>query len=223
MLTSELENLTVDPFDLSELRQSGAILRTADGRGSAWFVRYGDTEAVLRHYYRGGLAGRVSRDRFVWLGLRRTRAFAEYRLLEWMLKQGLPVPEPLGARVERAGAFYTCDLITRAIPGTQTLAQRLRISPLEDALWSAVGEAVWRVHASGVWHADLNAKNLLLDEAGDVYLIDFDRCRRRQGKAWQQQNLARLQRSLEKLLRLGEINHYSERCWQLLLSGYVRA
>ena len=54
--------------------------------------------------------------------------------------------------------------------------------------------------AKGVHHADLNANNILLDHAvaPRVYLLDFDRGRSNRG-AWEQDVLARLRRSLEKM------------------------
>ncbi|OWT56289.1 hypothetical protein CEY11_19750 [Candidimonas nitroreducens] len=56
------------------------------------------------------------------------------------------------------------------------------------------------MHQAGVWHADLNAYNILLDRQGAAWLIDFDRGRR--GKLTPRQrrdNLLRLRRSLLKV------------------------
>lgn len=214
------EILDAGDFEVEKLAQSGRLVAAADGRGSAWFVRLDGVDAVLRHYYRGGLAARISRDRFLWLGLRRSRAFAEYRLLEWMRAEQLPVPEPLAARVQRRGLLYRCDLLTRTIPATRTLAQRLAAGELSPAHWRRVGETLRRFHRRGVWHADLNARNLLVDDAGAVYLIDFDRCRRRRPGGWAEQNLARLRRSLEKLERRGEFGDGWRADWPQLLQAY---
>ncbi len=212
--------LCSEDFDPDHLQLNEQLISEAEGRGSAWFIKLGRDQAVLRHYYRGGLAARVTRDRFIWSGHERSRAFAEYRLLEWMLQQGLPVPEPLGARVQRDGAFYTCDLITRAIPETVTLADYLSRDAAAESVWCELGAVVQTMHHLGVWHADLNAKNILLDTAGAVSLIDFDRCRRRKGHSWKADNLARLRRSLDKLVGLGHIKHFKAADWQLLLSAY---
>ena len=56
-----------------------------------------------------------------------------------------------------------------------------------------------RFHRAGLDHADLNAHNILLDAAGNPWLIDFDRSRRRADGSWRQSNLDRLARSLAKL------------------------
>jgi len=177
------EPLTVDDFDYEALARAGRVDSQAEGRGSAWFIRVEEEHAVLRHYFRGGLMAKLSRDRFLWQGVERSRVFAEYRLLEWMTEQGLPVPMPLGARLQRLGLHYRCDLITRALPNTRTLADRLAEQPLDSATWMEVGRVVRQMHSLGVWHSDLNAKNILLDNTDAVSLIDFDRCRRRDGEA----------------------------------------
>lgn len=216
------EPLTTTDFDAALLSRNGLVESQADGRGSAWFIRLGAERAVLRHYYRGGLIAKLSRDRFVWSGIERSRAIAEYRLLAWMCEQGLPVPEPLGARVQLHGLFYSCDLITRTIPNTKTLADRISRTAILHQYWRHVGIAVRRLHDAGVWHADLNAKNILLDDEGVVSLIDFDRCRQRKGGKWKADNLTRLRRSLDKLKGLGKVRHFNELNWQSLLLGYQR-
>jgi 3-deoxy-D-manno-octulosonic acid kinase len=56
------------------------------------------------------------------------------------------------------------------------------------------------MHRAGVWHADLNAFNLLLDEQGDAWLIDFDRGRYGAvAPNERRSNLLRLRRSLDKV------------------------
>lgn len=212
-----------DDFNPDALRRSGSIESAADGRGSAWFVRLGEARAVLRHYYRGGMIAKLSRDQFVWSGLSRTRAFAEYRLLESMHQEGLPVPEPLGARVVRSGVFYRCDLLTRTLEDTRTFADCLFESALPEALWRELGAVIGRFHAAGVYHADLNARNILISGDATVYVIDFDRCYRRAGQAWQSDNLARLQRSLLKLAKQRKLHYDAARDWPQLVAGYQAA
>ena len=184
------------------------------GRGGARIIRHGDGEWVLRHYRRGGLPGRFIRDRYVWTGLEATRPWREWRLLHSLYKEGLSVPRPLAARVARRGLFYRGDLVTARIPKARSLAALLggpRRLP-----WDAVGRTLHRFHEAGVWHADLNAHNILLDESGGVHLIDFDRGRRRPPEAgWQRANLARLRRSFDKLT-----GGFDAEAWSTLLDAY---
>lgn len=170
------------------------------GRGSVWLVRGAFGDGILRHYRRGGLVARVSADRYLWTGEEETRSFREFRLLAELHRRGLPVPRPLVAGYARDQLSYRADLLTALIPRARTLAQRLQSDFPDSATWRAVGAMLARFHAQGAFHADLNAHNVMLDEAGTAWLIDFDRGQlRAPGRDWQQDNLERLRRSLRKL------------------------
>ena len=169
------------------------------GRGAAWFVRTPAGEAVLRHYRRGGLAARVSRDAYLFAGAERTRAFSEFRLLRALRERGLPVPKPLAAAYWRDGARYRAALLVARIANARSFGDVLRAGETPD--WKAIGRAIARFHRAGVCHADLNVDNVLMDAHGSHWLIDFDRGRlRKPAPAWQKANLARLLRSLRKQL-----------------------
>ncbi|HEB99083.1 MAG TPA: 3-deoxy-D-manno-octulosonic acid kinase, partial [Thiotrichales bacterium] len=211
-------------FDASDWAARSAIIGFAEGRGTTFFVQHEGRDFVLRHYLRGGFIARVSADRYVWLGCRRTRAFREWHLLARMREMSLPVPQPAAARVIRRGLFYTADLMTVRIPEATTLSELLTREPLAEGYWIALGSLLLRFHVSGVYHADLNANNILLDRGGRFHLIDFDRGRlRRPGRRWQEANLNRLRRSLDKLARTEPEFHFREQDWQNLLTGYRSA
>lgn len=177
---------------------AGARPVPAGGRGAAWFVAAGFGEAVLRHYRRGGLAARLSRDTYLWRGEAAVRSLAEFRLLAELHGEGLPVPAPLAAAYWRRGLGYRAALLVQRLPAVRALADWLA-DGADAAPWEAVGAMLARFHAAGVHHADLNAHNILVDATGVPWLIDFDRgCRRAPG-AWHQANLRRLARSLAKL------------------------
>lgn len=76
---------------------------SAIGRGVTWFVKDESRHLVLRHYYRGGMVGKLVRDRFWFEGVESSRAMAEYRLLAQLSEQGLPVPRPFAARMVKQG------------------------------------------------------------------------------------------------------------------------
>ncbi len=177
----------------------GAQPVQGSGRGAAWFVQGAYGRGVLRHYRRGGLAARVSRDGYLWLGEPRVRSLAEFRLLQALHREGLPVPAPLLAGYWRSGLCYRAALLVERIEGASSLAGRL--GPRAGAVpWEAVGQMLARFHAAGVDHADLNASNILFDVNDRPWLIDFDRGHRRAaGGTWADDNLARLGRSLAKL------------------------
>jgi 3-deoxy-D-manno-octulosonic acid kinase len=200
----------------------GELIEVTGGRGSAWFIS-GDGRWVLRHYRRGGWIARLSRDRYLWAGETRVRAFAEYRVLAELVRGGLPVPNPVAARYRRSGPFYRCDLITQRIAGARPLSSVLSLGPVNEDTWREVGAAVARLHAAGADHADLNAHNILVGIDGAVSVIDFDRGMLRtpgESGAWAARNLSRLHRSLVKVSRDLPPDRFSAAAWDRLLAGY---
>jgi 3-deoxy-D-manno-octulosonic acid kinase len=212
-------------FDPEFWRARGELAAVTGGRGSAWFIESGQRDWVLRHDRRGGCIARFSRDRYVWAGEDRVRSFAEWRLLQRMTAQGLPVPKPIAARYQRTGLFYRCDLITQRVVGAQPLSALLAARALPEAQWRAVGAVIARLHEASVDHADLNAHNLLIDAMGLVSVIDFDRGRvRASWGRWAAGNLRRLRRSLDKIARELPADRWgasaSASAWEWLMAGY---
>lgn len=192
----------VDPaslFEREKLVAQGRLVEAPGGRGSVSFIRLDGPELVLRRYLRGGLAARVSRDRYLWLGEARTRAFRELRLLSELVDLGLPVPRPVAARYSRSGLVYRGELVTQRLPGVASLATRWLAGEATDEDWALAGRCIRRFHDAGVRHADLNAHNIMLDGQGGAWLLDFDRGRVQRPGPWREQVLARLARSLEKI------------------------
>ncbi len=198
-------------FDRERLRQAeaqwmdpsywGERARPVDsgGRGGAWFIDAPFGPSLLRMYRRGGLAAKVSTDRYLWRGANRTRSFAEFRLTRALHAKGLPVPRPYVASYLHEGLTYHAAILMERLPDVRSLADRLQVAggdaPLEEA-----GRLVARFHRAGLDHADLNAHNILFDAKGRGWLIDFDRgVLRIPATRWREANLARLKRSLLKL------------------------
>jgi 3-deoxy-D-manno-octulosonic acid kinase len=212
-----------DWFSPEYWRGQGALRIQSGGRGGVAVIATPAGECVLRHYRRGGMVARVLGDRYLWTGAQHTRCFAEFRLLGLIARLGLPGPQVVAARYRRHGLFYSADLITRRIEGVSTLAQCLAAGRLDAELAEEVGALVARFHREGIWHADLNAHNVLVAPDA-LYLIDFDRGeQRRSAVAWQQANLQRLRRSLVKLgaAAQGEAA-FDEVLWKPLTYRYER-
>ncbi|RAN81285.1 3-deoxy-D-manno-octulosonic acid kinase [Bacillus sp. SRB_336] len=212
-----------DWFAPEHWRERDALRTQAGGRGGVAIIATPVGECVLRHYHRGGLVASLMGDRYLWTGADRTRPFAEFRVLAEVVSLGLPAPAVVAARYCRRGLLYSADLITRRIADASTLAECLAAGRLDGELAEESGALVARFHRAGVWHADLNAHNVLV-APDDLYLIDFDRGRlRTPARAWQQANLLRLRRSLVKLgaASAGEAA-FEEAIWQPLLYRYQR-
>lgn len=195
-------------FDRTQLRQPEpgwfdpehwgmAAQKVSDGgRGGAWFIDFGQGDAVLRQYLRGGLMAKFSHDRHLWRGINQVRSFAEFRLLRILRGKKLPVPLPFAAWYHRDGLHYRAAILMQRLRDVRSLAA---LAEAGDAPWEAAGQLIARFHRAGLDHADLNAHNILFDAQGQGWMIDFDRSRLRiPATAWREANLQRLHRSLRK-------------------------
>jgi 3-deoxy-D-manno-octulosonic acid kinase len=207
-------------FDAAEWRRGGAVALETSGRGEVLIVPHGAESWVLRHYRRGGLIARFIDDHYLWVGAARARAFREWRLLRELRAAGLPVPNPVAAHVFRVGGTYTADIITSYLPNTRKLSWFIaqRRVPLES--WRQVGAMIRAVHDHGVDHPDLTAHNVLLDDAGRSFLVDFDNARRKPPGEWRRSGLTRFNRSLRKVaLETG--TEFDSAAWTEIEAGYA--
>ena len=208
-------------FDSRVWAQRSSIVGFAEGRGTTFFIQHQGRDFVLRHYQRGGFIANISKEKYIWMGLRNTRPWREWELLEKMHEMDLPVPIPAAIRVQRSWLAYKADIMMHRIPNARTLMQILMSEELTEGHWIAVGSIIRRFHEKGVYHADLNANNIMLDDGGRCYIIDFDRCDFRKPKIeWQKNNLLRLKRSLNKILKNESVFYFSDMNWRSLLRGY---
>lgn len=225
----EIKVFTPNMLDVSYWQKENAITGSAQGRGTTWFVKHADKTSkqtkhwVLRHYYRGGLVGKIIHDSYCFTSQKNTRAAREFALLDHMQKLALPAPKPIACRVIRHGLFYRADLLSSRIEHAQDVVALLSKKPLSAALWKKIGITIKRFHDHNIYHHDLNAHNILIDKSDNVFLIDFDRgeVRKTNQASWQPANMARLQRSfLKELNKLPEF-HWQQNNWQLLLESYL--
>ncbi|WP_107497871.1 3-deoxy-D-manno-octulosonic acid kinase [Thalassobius sp. I31.1] len=215
-----ISTFEINLFSPEWLQAEGKLRATSQGRNAAWFIHHDGVDMVLRHYYRGGLIGRVNKDLFLRQPVGKSRAMAEFSLLSWMYEQDLPVPRPVAARFSPVGIFYRADILTQTIPASETLADRLLHAPLDENTWHSVGEAVAKIHGAGVLHSDLNCRNILIDQSSKIWIIDFDKCERRGNGDWRDDNLARLHRSFVKEKTKQASLHWEEADWECFMTGY---
>ena len=224
---NEITHFSADMLSAQYWQKNNAITGSAQGRGTTWFVQHNEKNKakhwVLRHYYRGGLIGKIIKDSYWFSSTNNTRAAKEFALLAHMQTLALPAPKPIAYRVTRHGLLYRADLLSSRIENAEDLVAILSKREISDAVWSDIGATIKRFHDQNIYHHDLNAHNILINEQDDVYLIDFDRgeVRTSNQSHWQKSNMARLQRSfLKELKQLPNFN-WQPNHWRLLLEGYL--
>ncbi|MDP2264653.1 MAG: 3-deoxy-D-manno-octulosonic acid kinase [Hydrogenophaga sp.] len=214
------DTLDVAAFSPTHWGAAGEALQAGSGRGQVLRIAHAGRQFLLRHYHRGGLMARLSRDAFWRVRPHQSRAMREFALLRQLRAWGLPVPRPAAAHQHRSGGFYRADIVVEWIPDTRNLVQLLTQRPLQAGEYETLGRAIRRLHARQVFHADLNCHNLMLDGGGQAWIVDFDKCGFRPAGPWQQANLERLLRSFRKEARKNPVFHWSEADWPHLLAGY---
>ena len=214
----------VEYFNVDYWASHQKVTGEALGRGSAWFIDTPVGPLVLRKYLRGGWVAKISRQSYFFTSVSRSRPIREFLLLAGLYDLGLPVPRPVAALCEFHGFISNGVILTACIPSVQTLAELLPGNNDSDInvtnIWPRVGKCIREFHNAGVWHADLNARNILIDDQSRVFLIDFDRARFTPGKMVNGDgNLSRLKRSLEKLWPQGELTAM-QKAWNQLKTAY---
>ena len=206
-------------FDKDYWLAQGRLLGANSGRGSAWTIKSEHGKWVLRHYYRGGLFGKLIKDSYFWIGLNKTRSFQEYKILQQLNALKLPAPQPVAAHVVKRGLFYSTDLIMSHIPHDMTFAQLIHECIDDIRCWRLVGQTIAQFHQHRVYHSDLNTHNILLNQ-DHAFLIDFDKAQiMKKNGAWQKSNLTRLKRSIHKVSDLS-CDLELKKHWQALMEGY---
>jgi len=214
-------------FDIC-LSQRGKTEESAyEGRGALRAVRLSDGETALVRQYRHG--GTFRSLTGTWFFSWPPRPFRELVITEELRRRGLPTVEVYAACVSRGfGPFYLGWFVTKELRGAVDLWSALRGGLLkqlgEEATLRAVAASIRAMHREGVYHSDLNLKNILVrqESAGVAsYIIDFDKAKLFLGKLPSElakKNLDRLLRSVRKLDP--ERRYFSPAAWAQLADFY---
>jgi len=219
-------DIRTDYFGASYWESLNKIIGQESGRGTTYFIEHSNGSSqydlVLRHYLRGGLMSKLSKDNYLFKNLDNCRSISEFDILLELNNRSLPVPRPIAAQVRRLRLSYQADLITQKIPNAHDLVQTLK-KPQSDSFYQEMGKTIASFHLAGVFHADLNIQNILYDENKKFWLIDFDKAKfLKPHLNWQQKNLDRLKRSFEKEVRRHHI-HWKTKNWDTLEQSYRNA
>ena len=187
---------------------SGEVVQTVSGRAAVSRVEIeGVGPSILRQYRRGGMLRHVIREHFFhppWQSIEESRPFVEFRVLETLEREGIQAPVPLAAVLKRRGLWYSAYLLTKEIRGCVNLLDVLTEDRDLESISSQVAQAAAKVLGCGIEHRDLHLGNVLLNESGQVILIDYDKAslvRTGKERDASRRNLReRWQRSLQKHL-----------------------
>jgi 3-deoxy-D-manno-octulosonic acid kinase len=220
-------------FNPQYLLRQQKVYRQAMGRGQTYFFKHEQQDYVLKHYWRGGLVGKLNADFYFWnpfneqhIQLQQTRAYQEFTLLISLAELSLPAPTPIAARIFSSTLGYRADIITATLPNTQSLADSLT-EAISDDTWFDIGVTIALFHRHNIYHDDLNANNILIDANHKIFIIDFDKGKIVSGvkiksPQWKNRNLQRLLRSLSKQKFKDNNLYFSDNNWRELLKGYQK-
>lgn len=160
------------------------------------------------------------------------RPFRELAITEEIRRRGIPTVEAYGACVQQIwGPFYRGWLVTRELNGAQNLWQAFQTRLVQELgierILRAVAGSLRALHREGVYHTDLNLKNIMVSvEQGSVtaYIIDFDRAKlflRDLRPELARRNINRLLRSVNKLDP--ERSYFSRADWDRFENFYYGA
>lgn len=197
------------------------------GRGDIRSVQLADgTTALFRRYRHGGILRSITGK---WFFSWPPRPFRELTITEELRRRGFPTVEVYAACVGKiAGPFYRGWLVTRQLEGAHDLWAALQSGFCQsvgiEAVLKAVAASIRRMHREGVYHRDLNLKNILVRSttAGvESHVIDFDQAILVLGQLpapLVQNNLDRLLRSIGKLDP--QRQYFSPAAWYGFLEYY---
>ncbi|MFC1734985.1 lipopolysaccharide kinase InaA family protein [Candidatus Hydrogenedentota bacterium] len=176
--------------------------------------------AVVRKYRRGGLFGKLVSDTY-FIG---ARPHDELVVTAHAERSGAPVPRVLAAVKFRKAIGYGGFLVTEEIARSEQLPTRWKAAKSRSeqcSLIRATARAVRQLHDTGIYHADLQLKNILISEDGNAHIIDCDRARvvDPSDVFSRVRNLLRFLRSARKAARKGLV--LSDRDIKLFLAFYT--
>jgi 3-deoxy-D-manno-octulosonic acid kinase len=128
---------------------------------------------VVKRYSRGGVVQHFQQRRYLKLG--DTRCQKEYEMLVKLRHEEVNVPEPV-AYVWKGWPLYKCWLITKKIDNHKSLAEIAKTDVKSAEHFTVLMiEQILKLIKHNIHHVDLHPGNVIVDEKGKVYIIDFDK------------------------------------------------
>jgi len=128
---------------------------------------------AVKYYHRGGIVRHFIKKKYIKFG--KTRGQREYEILQKVRSLGISAPEPI-AFAYHGHLFYQAWLVTREIKQHQTLAELSMLNEERTRfVMKNVIEQVSTLIKKGILHVDLHPGNVIVDNKGKVYILDFDK------------------------------------------------
>ncbi len=147
-----------------------------DGRVAVKIMALPETgPVVIKSYRRGGMMTLLARERYLRTG--QTRSQREFYFLNHAAQAGVSVPRPL-IYIAQGVLFYRAWLVTQEIKGHQSFATLASEDPARAVqLMPSISKNIQLLIKNNILHVDLHPGNVLIDEKGQSYIIDFDKAR----------------------------------------------
>lgn len=189
---------SVDPaVEAALFERAGCEAVSSHGRAAVYRFPLTDGLGILRPYRRGGAVRLILNDSYLFVN----RPRREWDIHGFLFDRGFQVPEPLGVVWERRGMVYRGAIATRWVDAVDILEFSGEDPEEARSIYRQLGETIRRMHDLGVYHADLQVKNILVRrDNSSVFIIDFDNARLvdRVSAILRARNLLRLRRSCAK-------------------------
>jgi tRNA A-37 threonylcarbamoyl transferase component Bud32 len=129
---------------------------------------------IIKHYSRGGLLKHLNKGTYLKL-TSPYRSQGEFEMLQRVRKCGVNAPEPVAYIVSK-GIAYRTWLVTKEIMYHKCLAE---ISLYDQELAARLTQQVFKqltcLIEKKILHVDFHPGNVLVDNASNVYIVDFDK------------------------------------------------
>ncbi len=153
---------------------------------------------IMRPCHRGGAIRFLLHDRYLF----QNRPLREFQSHLAVLALGIPAPDLLGVCWRRQGFIYSGALATEEMAGTDLdtwLCDNRFLQEKQKRVLFSCGQLIRRLHDTGIFHNDLQLKNIFIQNDSPV-LLDFDQARIKPHlPRWRREcNLLRMRRSFIK-------------------------
>ena len=201
-----------------EILSSPGPIGTESGMRGRSSIRILKPDMVVRTLMHGGIFRRITRSRFI----SAHRSFRELEINAHLLSHNVPTPEIIALRLTKKGIFTTIDVISKMVPDSADMLSYLQENAdVDNTIFHRTGTLIRQMHESGVYHADLHVKNILITGNESPWLLDLDKAYRfaSPGFLLKRKNIRRFIKSCIKWQTKGLIT--LPEGWQsALLNGY---